>query len=180
MTWLLGTERLILEPFTEDLIEKTAELAGDPEVAATTFLPHPYTIEHAKEWIASHASWMEEKKAFPFAVKQKKDGGLLGTMTLRIDEAHQKGELAYWIGRPFWGQGYGSEAARRVVRFGLEDIGLHRIWAAAISDNPASTRVMQKAGLTYEGTLKEDMLHGGEFKDIDVYGLVRGSQRRSM
>ncbi|MCA1020497.1 GNAT family N-acetyltransferase [Halobacillus litoralis] len=180
MKWKLSTERLILEPFTEDLTEKTAELAGDPEVAAATFVPHPYTVDHAKEWIAAHAAWMEEQTAFPFAVKRKEDGELLGTMTLRVDQGHQKGELAYWMGRPYWGRGYASEAAQRVVRFGFEERQLNRIWAAAISSNPASTRVMQKAGLTYEGTLKKDMLHRGEFKDIDVYGRIRESSSRSM
>ncbi|QAS52877.1 GNAT family N-acetyltransferase [Halobacillus litoralis] len=169
----LHTERLDLQPFTKDLAQQVTELAGDEAVAATTFVPHPYTLEVAEEWIAEHANWIDSRTAFTLAMILRETDELVGTMTLRVDQKHSKGELAYWVGKPFWNKGYASEAARKIVEFGLNDLDLHRIWSAAIATNPASTKVMQKAGLSYEGTLKHDLYHRGEYKDIDVYGLVK-------
>lgn len=169
----LHTKRLILKPYTMDLAERVVELAGDESVAATTFVPHPYTLEIAEQWIAAHQEWIDNNSAFPMAMIIKDTKELVGTMTLRVDSKHDKGELAYWVGKPYWDQGFASEAAQRIVEFGLEELNLHRIWSAAISTNPASTKVMEKVGLSYEGTLKQDIYHWGEYKDIDVYGLVK-------
>ncbi|CDQ18407.1 hypothetical protein SAMN05192559_101979 [Halobacillus karajensis] len=168
----LHTERLYLKPYTQDLAARVVELAGDPSVAATTFVPHPYTLEVAEQWIDSHKEWIEKKCVFPLAMIMKDTGELVGTMTLRMDDHHNKGELAYWVGKPYWNNGFASEAAIEMVNFGFEQLGLHRIWSAAISTNPASLKVMKKAGLSYEGTLKHDVYHRGEYKDIDVYGAI--------
>ncbi|MEC3884322.1 GNAT family N-acetyltransferase [Halobacillus sp. HZG1] len=168
----LHTERLCLRPYTNDLAERVVELAGDEAVAATTFVPHPYTLEVAEEWIALHKDWIEKGTAYPLAMIVKESNVLVGTMTLRIDGKHHKGELAYWVGKPYWNQGYATEAAIRVVDFGFGELKLNRIWSAAITSNPGSTKVMQKAGLSYEGTLKQDIYHWGEYKDLDVYGRI--------
>ncbi|ARI75532.1 GNAT family N-acetyltransferase [Halobacillus mangrovi] len=169
----LETDRLQLAPYEMSYAKQVAELAGEWEVAATTFVPHPYTIKDAEEWIGLHKEWLDRGTAYPLAMICKETKQLIGTMTLRVNQKHQKGELAYWVGKPYWGKGYASEAAIRVVRYGFEELNLERIWAGAMTENSASSKVMQKAGLSYEGTLKKDMLHWGEFKDIDVYGMVR-------
>lgn len=173
MSVQLETKRLRLQPYTEDLAKRVAELAGDKAVAESTFVPHPYTVDLAMEWISAHKDWIANKTAYPLAIRIKETNELVGTMTLRIDTQHNKGELAYWVGKPYWNKGYASEAAVEIIKFGFNEIGLQRIWSAAITSNPASTKVMQKAGLSYEGTLKKDILHWGEYKDIDVYGLVK-------
>ncbi|MBH0230257.1 GNAT family N-acetyltransferase [Halobacillus yeomjeoni] len=175
----LETDRLHLKPYSVSQAEKVSELAGDKEVAATTFVPHPYTVDHAMDWIRSHEKWFDEGKAYPMAMTLKESGDLVGTMTLRIDTRHNKGELAYWVGRPFWNQGLATEAAERMIEYGFEVLNLQRIWAAALSGNPGSTKVMQKAGLSYEGTLRKDLLHRDEYKDIDVYGLIRDDLHHS-
>lgn len=171
----LETESLHLQPYQIDQASQVKELAGDEAVAATTFVPHPYRQEEAEEWIRSHSDWIENNKAYPLAMVLKSTGELVGTMTLRVDSKHRKGELAYWVGKPYWGQGYATQAAKRIMEFGFESLNLHRIWSAAMTTNPASAKVMQKAGLSYEGTLKEDIFHWGEYKDIDVYGVVKQS-----
>ncbi|RWZ54727.1 N-acetyltransferase [Halobacillus fulvus] len=169
----LETDRLVLKPYDISQAGRVQQLAGEEDVARTTFVPHPYPLETAKEWISSHKEWIESKQAYPLAMMRKEDGELVGTMTLRVSEKHQKGELAYWVGKPYWGQGYATEAAQKIVEFGFETLNLHRIWAGAFPENPASTRVMQKCGLVYEGTMKDDMYHWGKFRDIAIYGLVR-------
>lgn len=169
----LHTDRLILKPYTSSQAGKVSELAGGREVTATTFVPHPYTLEHASEWIELHKHWIQEKKAFPLAMMKKDTKELVGTMTLRVDLKHHKGELAYWVGNPYWKQGFATEAAQKIIEFGFNEIQLQRIWSAAMTENPASVKVMQKAGLSYEGTLKKDIYHWNEYKDIDVYGLIK-------
>ncbi|UJL45181.1 GNAT family N-acetyltransferase [Virgibacillus sp. NKC19-16] len=99
MPLLLETKRLLLRPFELEDAAGVQRLANDKELANTTFLPHPYHVEDAENWIRSHPQLIESKDAFPFAVILKSDEILIGTMTLRVDKLHNKGELAYWIGK---------------------------------------------------------------------------------
>jgi RimJ/RimL family protein N-acetyltransferase len=97
----------------------------------------------------------------------------MGCLALRVALEHRCGELAYWIGRPYWGQGYATEAGARVVAYAFEEHGLNRVMAKAMRRNRASTRVMEKLGMVHEGTLRQDIYHWGAFEDMDVYGLLR-------
>ncbi|WP_179228637.1 GNAT family N-acetyltransferase [Leptolyngbya ohadii] len=91
----------------------------------------------------------------------------------RCNAAHSNAELGYWIGKPYWGNGYASEAAQEVMNFGLQALRLHRIYATCLGCNPASARVLQKLGMTHEGTQKQHVCHRGAFQDLELYGLIR-------
>ncbi|HEX7708287.1 MAG TPA: GNAT family protein, partial [Thermoanaerobaculia bacterium] len=82
-------------------------------------------------------------------------------------------ELGYWVGVPFWGRGYASEAAAEVIRFGFEDCGMHRIYGCHYARNPASGRILEKVGMTREGTFRQHILKWGEYLDVVYYGLLR-------
>ena len=71
------------------------------------------------------------------------------------------------------GLGYMSEAARRVIQFGFEELGLNRIYAGYFTRNPTSRRVMEKAGMTYEGTYRQNVLKWGEFVDVGACAILR-------
>ena len=177
LTLNLETDRLKLRPFKIDDATRVQELAGNSEVAETTLgIPHPYPIEAAKNWI-NHQPVLIENGTFPLAIVLKDDGVLIGTMTIRVDKEHRKGELAYWVGKDYWGKGYATEAAKEVVRFGFEVLSLHRIWAKAMSRNPTSTRVMQKVGMRKEGTLKQDIFKSETYEDVDIYGIIKSDYR---
>lgn len=106
----LETNRLILRPFTMDDAARVQELAGNEDVAKTTLnIPHPYTIELAKSWIENHPR-MIKNSTFPFAIVLKTENVIVGTMTIRVNKVHKKGELAYWISN-----GYVTEAAKEIV-----------------------------------------------------------------
>jgi RimJ/RimL family protein N-acetyltransferase len=167
------TDRLVLCPFDLSDALTIETLVGDPEVARTSLIPHPYPQGAAQQWIQGGHLATEEGRGYPLAMRRRQDNLLVGCMSLLITPEHQRGTLAYWVGRPYWGQGYATEAARRVVAFGFTDLQLHRIAASALHTNRASTRVMEKAGLRYEGTLREELLHWGAFEDIDYYGMLR-------
>ncbi|PEE33867.1 GNAT family N-acetyltransferase [Bacillus pseudomycoides] len=170
----LQTERLILRPYElKDAIRAQA-LAGEREIIETTLaIPYPYLLEHAESWIQQHPRLIENGDAYPFAVVLKDENVLIGTMTLRIDKQHNKGELAYWIGKDYWGKGYATESAKKVMDFGFCELNLNRIWAPAMSKNQSSTQVMKKIGMTCEGTLKQDVLKWGTYEDVDIYGILK-------
>jgi RimJ/RimL family protein N-acetyltransferase len=90
-----------------------------------------------------------------------------------INAAERHAEMGYWVGAPYWSQGYGAEAAAAVVRYGFEALDLHRIHANHYTRNPASGRIMQKIGMQHEGRMREHALHWGQFEDIELYGLLR-------
>ncbi len=81
-------------------------------------------------------------------------------------------ELGYWIGRFYWGQGYCTEAARQVLRYGFEDLKLNKICARHMQTNPASGRVMQKIGMRQEGCLRQHYNRWGEVVDYPIYGIL--------
>ena len=75
-------------------------------------------------------------------------------------------------GKPFWNQGYCTEAARAVLAHAFEELGLHRVFAHCFSRNPSSGRVLEKIGMVHEGRLKEHILKWGKFESLDQYGIV--------
>ena len=81
--------------------------------------------------------------------------------------------MGYWMGVPYWNHGYCSEAARALVAHGFQQMGLHRIYAFHFVRNPASGRVMQKAGMTYEGTLRQHVKKWERYEDLTAYGILR-------
>ncbi|MGG3889913.1 GNAT family N-acetyltransferase [Metabacillus fastidiosus] len=174
----LQTDRLILRPFKLEDTPRVQELAGDKEVAKTTLsLPHPYPIEAAENWIKNHPKLIENGDVYPLAIVLRDNNLVVGTMTLRIDKQHNKGELAYWVGKKYWGKGYATEAARVIMNFGFKKLILNRIWAMAMSKNPASTTVMKKVGMRLEGTLKQHILQAEVYEDVEVYGVIKSDYR---
>ena len=77
------------------------------------------------------------------------------------------------LGRPFWGRGYATEAARAVIEYGFSVLNLHRIYAMHFSRNPASGRVMEKCGMVHEGRFREHVRKWGVFEDVDLRGILR-------
>ena len=166
----LRTARLTLRPFDMNDAPAVQKLCGAYEVALNTLvIPHPYPDGAAEEWISKHQKDFDENRIVHFAVD---DGQLTGAMGLVMKD-DGIAEIGYWIGVPFWGRGYASEAAREVVRYGFEDRGLQRIFAMHYGRNPASGRVLQKAGMAYEGTLRRHLKKWDEYVDLVCYGVLR-------
>ncbi len=154
--------------------QRAKELAGVKEIAKTTIsIPHPYTLGDAEAFIRNSVQLIDENRAYPLAMVIKEQDLLIGTMTLRLDRQHNKGELAYWVGKDYWNNGYAQEAGERMLRFGFEELKFNRIFVPMMSINKASASVMKKIGMSYEGTLRQDIIKWGEFQDVDVYGILR-------
>jgi RimJ/RimL family protein N-acetyltransferase len=98
---------------------------------------------------------------------------LIGAMGIHISQSHNRAELGYWIGVPYWNQGYCTEAARAVLRYGFETLGLNRIQARHLARNPASGRVMIKIGMRHEGTMRQAVIKWEAYEDIKLYAILR-------
>lgn len=175
----LETERLVLRAFTLADAPAVKALAGAREVASTTLnVPHPYEDGMAETWIGTHTSGYADGTQAVFAVTLKQRGDPVGAIGLTVSVDHARAELGYWIGVPFWNQGYASEAAIEILRFGFERLELNKIYAVHLVRNPASGRVMEKAGMRYEGTMHQHVRKWGAFEDLAIYGLLAADWRR--
>jgi RimJ/RimL family protein N-acetyltransferase len=171
----LQTIRLLLRMPTLDDAPRVQQLADDYEVAKMlALLPYPYTLQDAYSFISMVREDWESGDTYTFAIMHKAEDALIGVIGLGNNRRHLRGEMGYWIGQPYWGQGYASEAARRVIQFGFETLGLERISATHFAHNPASGRVMQKAGMRYEGLLRGHFIKWGQPVDMAQYAILRG------
>jgi RimJ/RimL family protein N-acetyltransferase len=148
----VGTERLILRgPVAGDACA-IAELANDLGVAAMTeFLPYPYRPADA----AAFVDWAEganPRTDRVFAVEHRQFG-LVGMLGFH-ERAPGRLELGYWLGRPFWGRGYATEAVSAALGWAREDWRRNVVWAGHFSDNSASGQVLCKAGFLYTGDVE--------------------------
>jgi ribosomal-protein-alanine N-acetyltransferase len=175
---IIHTARLMLRPFCEADARAVQRLAGEREVASTTLnIPHPYEDGVAAQWIGTHREQFERGESVVFAVVRRTDDDLVGAIELSISPRDSRAELGYWIGKPFWNNGYCTEAARAIVRFAFEELGMARVTANHVGRNPASGRVMQKAGMMHEGRLRRHVRRWGQFEDLELYGILKEEYR---
>jgi [ribosomal protein S5]-alanine N-acetyltransferase len=170
----LRTGRLLLRPFRRSDSTRVTELAGEREVALNTLnVPHPYERHHAEDWIGSHPGQFERRESVTYAVTLREEGVLIGAVGLILDHANEVAELGYWIGKPYWGRGYASEAARALLAWGFTELGLHRVHASHFPRNPASGAVLRRIGMRHEGRQREHVKKWGEHLDLERYGILR-------
>lgn len=172
----LETARLKLRPYRKSDVAELLPLIGSREVAATTLrIAHPYTEQDARAFFAL----AREPDKIWLAVTLRSDGRQIGGIGLRLEPQHQHAELGYWLGVPYWGQGYATEAAREMLRYGFEDLGMHRIFATHFKHNPASGRILKKLGMRYEGCQREHLRKWDQFVDSELYGILRQEWQNS-
>jgi len=149
-------------------------LAGDWEVARFTgSIPHPYPTGGALPWIGETRVEAASGKKLVAAVLRRSDSAFLGCVELDLGHGEGLGVLGYWIGRPYWGAGIGSEAAAAMVAAGFGRLGLSRIEAVAQPANRRSIRVLEKLGLAREGEREEPAPARGAPVLVEVMALER-------
>lgn len=170
----LLTERLLLRlPRLEDA-SRIQQYAGEYDIVATTSnIPYPYPDGAAEAWIERARDAASEHRDYAFAITLKGDDLLLGVIGVHPNTENLRAEIGYWIGKPFWNNGYVSEAARRIVRFCFEDLGLYRVQATYFTENIASKRVMEKAGMMFEGVLRGYVQKWNTPRDLGMCAILR-------
>ncbi len=132
----------------------------------------------AEAWIGTHQERFDKGESITLAITHDEQGYLIGSIGLTIAKEFDRADLGYWIGKPYWNQGYCTEAAHAVVRYGFEVLGLNRITANHITRNPASGRVMQKIGMKHEGCLRQHSKKWGNYEDREMYGILRSEYEK--
>lgn len=170
---IIDTKRLILRPFAISDSEEVQRLAGAKEIYETTSnVPHPYEDGMAEKWISTHASNFYHDLGVNLAITDRKETKLIGAIGLVANRQNYRAELAYWIGHPYWGNGYCTEAALELIRYGFDQLKYHKITARHMETNPASGRAMEKAGMKKEGVIQDDVFKDGKFHTTIVYGII--------
>ncbi|MBI3887408.1 MAG: GNAT family N-acetyltransferase [Opitutae bacterium] len=171
---LIETPRLRLRPFLPADGPFVQRLAGVREVADTALhIPHPYPDGAAEAWINTHATRWAAHEELVLAITLPDGGHLVGAVGLVLEPQHDRAELGYWVGVPFWRRGFATEAAGGLVDFGFKVLGLNRVQAQHMARNPASGRVMLKLGLRREGASPRAVKKNGRYEDVVFYGLLR-------
>ena len=163
-----------LRPWQRSDAEAVAAAANNPKIAANlrNVFPSPYTPADA-EWFINDCSVKGEERQLARAIIiEKKVFGCVSD-SLKDDVYEKSVERGYWLAEAWWGNGIMTEAFSAVIPY-LFDVGFNRITAAHAVENPASGRVMQKCGLTYEGTLRQFFrAASGELLDTSFYAVLK-------
>lgn len=173
----LKTERLLLRPFTPADAADVQRLANNDAVSGPTLnMPYPYEPGIAEKWISAHRRDWEFRTSAVYAVTLTDTSLLLGTVSLTWIN-RSMAELGYWIGEPYWGNGYCSEAVEALIGCAFEKLGIEKIVAEHWRANPASGRVMQKAGMRHAGSRRKKDRHRkpGDLESYEIRKPVRAT-----
>ncbi len=150
---LLSTKRLILRPWQGSDAKDLYEYAKDPKVGPAAGWPVHTSIENSLEIIETVFS-----SPNVFAICMKEDKRAIGCIGIvRGEDSNMlipadEGEIGFWLGVPFWGQGLMPEAVREIIRFSFEDLRLKKLWCGYFDGNQNSKRVQEKCGFIYKYT----------------------------
>jgi 8-oxo-dGTP diphosphatase len=170
----LLTAELRLRPAQESDIPILAHIANDPDIAKmTAVLPHPYGEEDARRFVAQAALDREQGKEITLIMERLADGQLAGAVSLALE--NEQGRIGYWIAKPHWKRGYATQAVRRMTRLAFQALALENVCAHVMKENPASVRVLEKAGFSEQAT--SSCFLPGRCKDADV--LLFGQDRKT-
>lgn len=148
----LETARLHLRPPAENDAPAIVTQAGEWAVARyTAFIPHPYAETDARAFLAQAGERRRTGREILFAVERRGEPGLIGMVGATLADDGRTAELGYWLGRAHWGQGFGPEAIRRLVRLLVGTLGLARVTAGVMAENVPSMRALEKAGFSRAG-----------------------------
>lgn len=169
---VLETPRLILRGLSKgDEAELRAAADHESIARGTAGVPHPYTLEDADSFISGRYNDFMGATGGVFAVVEKGTGQIVGCAGM-IPGRRGSVEIGYWITPSRWNRGYCTEAVKRLVAYAREVMGMHRVCACHFPDNPASGRVLEKAGMTREGLLKGYLFKNGEFLDVVMWAVT--------
>ncbi len=170
---VLETERLRLRPFTFDDEAAVFALASDPEIACFVRFEAHRTPAETRAFLELAQRHYHRSDPFSWAIVRREDGRLIGSCGF-VSQAGERGsaEIGYWLGKPYWGNGYAVEAAQALVRFGFEQMGLERVEAKCFLENQAGQRVIEKLGMKLEGTDRSEMIKGA-YPELALYSIAR-------
>lgn len=169
----IETERLILRRFTIKDSGRLTYLFNDEDMVKYLIsLPYPYTESHGRQWISHHNENFVQDKIYDFALVNKADDRVIGSISLTNNKDHKNGSVAYMIGKEYWNLGYATEALKAIISYAFNVKGYHKVYAEFIEGNDASGRVMEKSGMVFEGKKLDHIYKDGSFHTLFTYCII--------
>lgn len=162
--------RIVLRPVKMSDAEAMFAYTSKPDVVRFITLPVSESVEQTRQGIADY---FEVSPLGKYGLALKDSGEFMGTLDIRVDAVNKSAELGYALNPEFQGHGYMSEAVDLLLDLGFKELGLERIFAMCAAQNTPSERVMIRAGMTYEGTLRKASFHKDMFLDMKYYSILR-------
>ncbi len=170
---MITTPQLTLRTITQGDLPAVLPLVQHQAVAATTLrIPHPCSPADLQKWFEHHQADTKAGRVTRWVMVDKSDA-LVGMIKLTLRPEFESAELGYWVGQPYWGRGYATEAAQGVIQYGFEKLKLNRIEAYAMVQNGASFRIFDKLGMKEEGHHRQIIKKNGVFTDAKSYSILR-------
>ncbi|MBT8326768.1 MAG: GNAT family N-acetyltransferase [Bacteroidia bacterium] len=136
-------------------------------------IPYIYLEEDAIARFNFVLQGFKNEERYVFAITQKTEDELIGEIGIHLDSEHNRAEIGYWIGEPFWGLGIATEAVGAILKFGFEELLLNKIHATHYVDNPASGKVLANNKMILEAELKDQYKMNDDYKSVYQYRLTR-------
>ena len=174
----LETGRLILRALTPDDAPAIFAYSSDPEVTRYLVWDAHRSVKDTEAFLDLTMARYESGEAPDWGMVYKGDGRLVGTSGfVAWEREHARAEVGYVLHRDYWGMGLTAEALGALFSFGFKSMDLNRIEARCFAENTASARVMEKAGMTYEGTMRGREFLKGEYRDMKLYAILKDDYR---
>ena len=158
-----------LRPLEPEDASRLNPLFNDPDVLAGLTFPFPQPAVGFIEWVESSR---HSTDSIDFVIETI-EGRAVGACGMRgLNDRNRSGNLGIWIGKPYWGRGYGTDAVRTLCRFGFRHMNLQRVELHVYADNPRARRAYEKVGFRLEGTMRRAQFVGGEYVDAHLMGLL--------
>ncbi len=176
----IETKRLLLRKFRIEDLEDLYAYASLDEVSQYMTWDTHQNREATQDYIQFVLGRYEEGVTAPWGIEYKEEGRFIGAIELMSwDRENQSAEVGYVLNKDYWNQGIMTEALGEIIPFAFEKMNLERLQIRHVKENIASGRVMQKNGLTYEGTLRRCRIQKGDFIDLSVYSILREAYLKS-
>lgn len=179
-TLRIESDRLVLRRFKLGDAESIfTNWANDDQVTKHLTWPTHKSVEISQKVLGFWIKDYDKLDTYHWGIQLKTTDDLIGSISVvNIDEDNESCEIGYCIGQKYWGQGITSEALNLVIDFLFKSIEPERIYALHHSDNPASGKVMKKAGMQYEGRLRHYRKKtSGEYVDCDFYSILKSDNQ---
>lgn len=170
----LETERLILRPYQKSDGPQIASHLRSREVTRYTYMPHPYAISDYDAFFRRMNTPAARQRHLVFALIDNVTGNVIGGLGCHaFDQKNQSVEIGYWLAKKYWGKGLMAGAVVAAVDYLFRVRKLRRVHARVWHPNTKSARVLEKAGFTLEGRLRQDIKRNGRWMDVLVFGVLR-------
>ena len=170
----LETERLVLKKLRRIDLHTIVKYASDKDISKYTLnIPYPYATKDAIWWIKFSEHSFEDNTRYIFGIFFKETDKFIGGIDIQVPDKNMKANLGYWIAKQFWNKGIMTEALKRILKFGFEELKINKIYALHLIENVASGKVMQKVGMVKEGVFADHNYSKGKFRTVVQYRMLR-------